>query len=43
MAKLSSIACGSGGVEISDGLDPVLGLAAVAELHSMVHPEPLTP
>lgn len=33
-----SIACGSGGVDISDGLDPVLALAAVAELHSMAHP-----
>ena len=33
-----SIACGSGGVDISDGLDPVLALAAMAELHSMAHP-----
>ena len=38
MAKLSSIACGSGGVEISNGLDPVLALAIVSEPHSMTHP-----
>ena len=38
MAELSSIACGSGGVEITDGPGPVLALAAVAEPHSMAHP-----
>jgi len=43
VAKLSSIACGSGGVEISDGLDPVLALATVAEPHSMAHPNRCVP
>jgi len=43
VAKRSSIACGSDGVEISDGLDPVLALAAVAERHSMAHPNRRAP
>ena len=43
VAKRSSIACGSDGVEISDGLDPELALATVAEPHSMAHPNRRAP
>ena len=42
-AKLSSIPCGGGGAEISDGLDPELALATVAEPHSMAHPNRRAP
>ena len=37
VVTLSSTACGSG-VEITDGPDPVLALAAVADLRSVAHP-----
>ena len=42
VVKLSSTACGSG-VEITDGPDPGLALAAVAELRSVAHPNRSAP
>jgi len=42
VVTLSSTACGSG-VEITDGPDPVLALATVAEPHSMAHPNRCVP